>query len=689
MQLLRLTEKLKNLLDEWEIRWLVLLSLFLQMVLIFSADHRKRNVSRLLSFVLWLAYLLADSVATFALGVLTHSQDDSFPSPIAKNETLLAFWSPFLLLHLGGPDTITAFSLEDNELWRRHLLNLVFQVATAFYVFAKSLFLSTRWLLPSLFMFATGLLKYGERTWALYSASMDRFRSSLLTAPDPGPNYAKFMEEYSSSRSAGLHAEITVEQERHPESNTPDDTQEESPKSADVIVQSAYRFFLTFRRLIVDLILTFEDRINSQAFFLRGLSAKDAFKVVEIELSFIYDVLHTKSAVIHNIIGRLIRLTTFIFSIIALLLFFLLDKRMYNPTDVRITYTLAIGALVLELYAMFYAIVSFWTYNWLFNCKYTSLASLVFRLSNVFGLYTKRSWSDSMAGFNLFSFCYKDQFSVTLGKILCLIGLKDKWDQFWYTKHKQVPDHLKRVIFRELKLKTGSNTDSASYKLFNACRGEWALRQKGYYKELGWSVEVEFDECVLLWHIATDLCFYRTENDTNDHAPESLEKYIEIGRVVSDYLLYLLLQRPFMLTAGIGQIRYGDTCAEVKHFFQRWGKEMSIKDVCEKLLKVSTEYKPIEVKGDRSKSVLFDACGLAKQLMKIEDKQTRWEVISLVLVEMLCFASTKCRGNFHAKQLSYGGELLTHVWILMAHMGIGEQYRIEAGHARAKLFVAK
>ncbi|KAH7662154.1 Histone-lysine N-methyltransferase protein [Dioscorea alata] len=783
MKLLSVTAQLWNLFDKWEIRLLVLVSLFLQIVLIFSADHRKRNVSRPLNIVLWLAYLLADSVAIFALGVLTHSQDDDSspspspspsPAPAAENEfSLQAFWSPFLLLHLGGPDTITAFSLEDNELWRRHLLNLLFQVSTAFYVFYKSLFLSTTWLLPSLFMFATGLLKYGERTWALFSASMDSFRSSLLTPPDPGPNYAKFMEEYASSRSAGLHAEITVEAERRPKSITPDDTQEEqSQNSPEVIVQWAYCFFLTFRRLIVDLILTFEDRINSQAFFLRGLSAKEAFKVVEIELSFIYDVLHTKSAVIHTTIGRLIRITTFIYTIIALLLFFLVDKHKYNPADVRVTYTLAIGALVLEIYAMFYAVVSFWTFNWLYFSKCTSLSSFVFRLSDVFGMYSKPSWSDSMAGYNLLSFCYKDQFRVTIGKILCFFGLKDTLDQFFYTKHKPVPEYLKRVIFRELKLKTGSIIDTASYKRFSACRGEWALRQKGYYKELGWSVEVEFDECVLLWHIATDLCSFKeaendtrgdaapqsheeviyniendarddtapqsheeviyniendarddaapqshdheedinntenntrddaapqsheeginnTENNTRDAAPQSLKEVINISKVVSNYLLYLLLERPFMLTAGIGQIRYGDTCAEVKHFFQRWGKEKSIEDVCKRLLKVSTEYSPIAVKGDRSKSVLFDACRLAKELMKIEEKKTRWEVISLVLVEMLCFAATKCRGNFHAKQLSNGGELLTHVWILMAHMGIGEQYRIEAGHARAKLFVAK
>ncbi|KAJ0983214.1 hypothetical protein J5N97_011469 [Dioscorea zingiberensis] len=683
MKFVHFSDALKVILNVWEPRVLVLCSLFLQIILIFSADFRKRNVSWVLRIVLWSAYLLADVVATFALGFLAHSQDDSPHSDAAANDTLLAFWSPFLLLHLGGPDTITAFSLEDNELWRRHLLGLVFQVFTAAYVFVKALSHNTRLLVPTLFMFATGLLKYGERTWALFSASMLRLRSSMLTPPDSGPNYAKFMEAYESSKSAGLQCEISVEKERHPKSVTPEDAgEDDGGLPAKDMVRWAYQFFLTFRLLIVDLILTFEHRIDSQSFFLKGRTATDAFKVVEIELSFIYDVLHTKAAVVHNLAGRLIRFATIIFSTVALLFFIFTNKRGYNHDDVIVTYILSIGAVVLEIISIILMFLSPWTFNWLLDHKYTHLASWVFRLSRPF---RKHSWSNQMAGYNLITFCREDEqyYLKKIGKIINWFGVKDSWDQLWFTKHIEVPEYLKEVIFRELKVKITSINDTESYKRFSACRGEWALRQKGYYLDLGWSVDAEFDESILLWHIATDLCYY----DTDYQSQKELDIIINISRAVSDYMLYLLLELPFMLTAGIGQIRYGDTCADVKHFFGRWGPEMEVEDACESLLRVNTDYDPILVKGDRSKSVLFDACKLAQKLNKIEDQKTRWDVISHVWVEMLCFAATKCRGNSHAKQLSLGGELLTHVWLLMAHMGIGEQYRIEAGHARAKLFV--
>jgi Protein of unknown function, DUF594 len=65
-----------------------------------------------------------------------------------------------------------------------------------------------------------------------------------------------------------------------------------------------------------------------------------------------------------------------------------------------------------------------------------------------------------------------------------------------------------------------------------------------------------------------------------------------------------------------------------------------------------------------------------------------WKVISVVLVEMLCYEASKCRGNFDAKQLSMGGELLTVVWFLMA-WDLGMRWDVESGHARAKLFVEK
>lgn len=115
--------------DTWNLRGFIILSLSLQTILIFFAPLRKRTANMFMMFVLWSAYLLADWAAAFAVGLISNSQGDD--SALADNGDLLAFWAPFLLVHLGGLDTITAFALEDNALWLRHLLGLLFQVFAA------------------------------------------------------------------------------------------------------------------------------------------------------------------------------------------------------------------------------------------------------------------------------------------------------------------------------------------------------------------------------------------------------------------------------------------------------------------------------------------------------------------------------------------------------------------------------
>ena len=82
----------------------------------------------------------------------------------------MAFWAPFLLLHLGGQDTITAYAVQDKELWLRHLLGLVVQSGVALYILLLSWKVS--WLsFLTIPMFLAGFIKYAERTWVLKSAN--------------------------------------------------------------------------------------------------------------------------------------------------------------------------------------------------------------------------------------------------------------------------------------------------------------------------------------------------------------------------------------------------------------------------------------------------------------------------------------------------------------------------------------
>ena len=86
---------------------MVLFSFVFQVILILAGSRRKHSTKILLRFFLWLAYLSADWIAMLSLTSISNSRRGA-DDPTNPDYILKAFWSSLLLLHLGGPDTITA-----------------------------------------------------------------------------------------------------------------------------------------------------------------------------------------------------------------------------------------------------------------------------------------------------------------------------------------------------------------------------------------------------------------------------------------------------------------------------------------------------------------------------------------------------------------------------------------------------
>ncbi|KAH7514865.1 hypothetical protein FEM48_Zijuj11G0137200 [Ziziphus jujuba var. spinosa] len=174
---LPIPSKLEKLWDLWDIPTCILLSLFLQVFLVLFASFRQRSKNSFLLFLIWSAYLSADWKAAVTVGLITKFLTEPFHDPHV-NEDLYAFWASFLLLHLGGPDTITLFALEDSEFWLRHLFGLILQVMGAGYGIFLTL-PNNNLLLPTILVFVVGSVKYAERTMALYLASLDKFEDRV------------------------------------------------------------------------------------------------------------------------------------------------------------------------------------------------------------------------------------------------------------------------------------------------------------------------------------------------------------------------------------------------------------------------------------------------------------------------------------------------------------------------------
>jgi hypothetical protein len=180
--------------EEWQLRVLVLCSLAIQCLLLLFSFMRRYAIPGWVRFMMWLAYLAGDAVAIYALATLFNRRKTDEHG----GSTLEVVWAPVLLLHLGGHDGFTAYNIEDNELWSRHLLTAVSQVTVAIYVFCKSWPPSgdKRVLQAAILLFVPGVFKCFVKPWALKSASIYSLVSSPAASLKQNEDETYLLEDY-------------------------------------------------------------------------------------------------------------------------------------------------------------------------------------------------------------------------------------------------------------------------------------------------------------------------------------------------------------------------------------------------------------------------------------------------------------------------------------------------------------
>jgi hypothetical protein len=276
-----------------------------------------------------------------------------------------------------------------------------------------------------------------------------------------------------------------------------------------------------------------------------------------------------------------------------------------------------------------------------------------------------------------------------LTSITAFLGCEDYLDPLWCKKPWKSSHHITRLVKRFMKNWKEVATNGA----FNDNRGQWTITNLGCggSKILWESIGRPFDESVLLWHLATEFCYFdrgggdsRYDHDTSTYFMISDCKQ---SRVISNYMAYLLFVNPEMLMTGARPSLFRNAYKRLRamllddHYSREnlhvipqddGGKEAN--KIIQKLkggAKVSLDSN--EKKGSaEGRGVVEDAWELSEELMKLcnDDNDKMWKVIFGVWVEMLCFSASRCRGYLHAKSLGKGGEYLSYIWLLMWRMGM-------------------
>ncbi|PUZ71940.1 hypothetical protein GQ55_2G353900 [Panicum hallii var. hallii] len=642
--------------EEWQLRILVLGSLFLQLVLFAGSMVRLRiPMSRL---CLWLAYLGADALAIYALATLFNRHKQP-PGAGMSSSLLEVVWAPVLLIHLGGQHSMTAFSIEDNELWRRHIVTVASQVTVALYVFCKSWPSGgdKRLLQAAILLFVVGIAKLIQKPLTLKSASLGGVMTSpMIVYPERRETNARLLRllclpfqtvgqtedaatmKLEEEHDLSLEEYVQEARELVRETRVPDKQEDRLPRDLD--------------KLFVDISAPYSRRLSQLSSFLI-LRHQHMCQNMGTELRIAFGLIYTKWKCVISCPGlHLLFLLPFL-ALASFVLFALSHHKYEDENDIKVTFVLLCCTTLLEFLSCV---------PWVSICR--KCCKGFFHSNFISGNFI---FSSMVAQHNLVSFYARRSKPTHLMKFSALACCSGYINKHWYID--QAPESACIQITQLIAghVKDGWKqyiVDAPSYKRFNNFRGQWTLsRHKLHGQQLWWSLQqVPFDWSVLIWHLATELCLHHPRTSA---AVESLPA-AQCSKLISNYMIYLLFIRPEMLMPGTRQGLFIAACYDIGLMLKR-GNEPPPEDartVAQQILRTSQS----PLIGDIG-IMVPGACKVAEELMELlEDK--RWKVIQGVWVEMLCCSASNCRGYLHAKSMSEGVEFLTSVWLLLSHMGM-------------------
>ncbi|XP_056172593.1 uncharacterized protein LOC115661761 [Syzygium oleosum] len=604
MVLVRSFSSISVLWNKWNTRGFVILSLSLQVFLVLFAPLRKKTPNRPFIFSLWLAYLMADWVAAFTIGLISHNQGNSSTRSTEVDGALQAFWASFLLLHLGGPDTITAFSLEDSLLWRRHLLNLVFQVGRIL-VLILSILLRLR----------------------VSMLSPHRLVGELDERWDRGD---KFFEEELNVLGSGYS-----------------DT--ESKLAESIVVKHAYYFFQIFKIFLGDFIFMRQNRKISHEYF-HKVSAMDGLRVISVELNFIYEVLHTKALAIRSKQSYLYRFVALSNVVIAFAMFNLLKKHQISILDMKITYMLLFGGITLDMIALFMLVFLDWTIAKI-KCYSTGSSKLDSLLCNLVAamddlkkprfatckveanadvtytvLYTPlifRRWSESIFACNFFSEFLK-------GSPRKMYTCNRGWGIIPFSNICSFPFRMTKKIISYFHQASETIAKAwgagfCNYWGISMIPNTKYVSKNPFIKKLWIFI---FREVRCKSENADDLAEVMEIFEARVSQPNVVSAVVGTAQLISREMLYEL--QNYILDASRG-----------------------VEGLCEQLGEFASAVR---------ETLLHEGIDSAPEMKRPETKKEKPKI------EVAPRAS-HIKGEAHVQVLSKGGELLTFVWLLMAHFG--------------------
>ncbi|GKV01460.1 hypothetical protein SLEP1_g14010 [Rubroshorea leprosula] len=633
-----------------DVRAMILLSLLLQIALSFLGKRRKHSVSLINKIILWFAYQSKDWVTIAALGKLTSPIMDV---DIDNLQGIGSLWAPLLILHLGGPDTITAYSFQDTQLWTRHLLTLVVQSILAFCVIFLSMpeYSTFFFLLLTIPLCFAGIIKYIERILCLKATNSMKTKRIISIFKNPNHLSHPLLDHQESKIVLLGYALFSAMR--------PDVNNYLSQKEYPLSFKVRIRTYLRKTNHQVKLML--QDLLERNE-LRRSNSHLTHFDIAVVELGFIFDVVYTKAAFIYTRKGFILRLISFTLSV-GMLVYVLISV---EDLDFSITLLLLVGAVALDICTVFSILSSDWAVILMHNnCLARKILQYVLQFFPCF-LPQQKRWSVRMGQFDLLNYCWNSR-KARVYRFLqkcCSYDNLEHWHRFKYTRFVEVPSCLKPKDVYQRRLDSFFSGDS-----FEATRGERTLDElrggiSDIRTDLEWSIKVDFDASIIAWHLATSICYHQDNKNLNNAPNEAMK----ISKYLSDYMMHLLVIRPAMLLPDDCSSFWLDRALDV---LRDTASKASNKNAAfDSLLLDLPEFSPQTAMENLPKYAGYLAT-------KLNQYTNRWKLIKAMWIEMLLYAAHSCQNVNHVTQLGqYGREFLSIIWVMGGYRVIQELFEI-------------
>ncbi|GLJ50945.1 hypothetical protein SUGI_1084960 [Cryptomeria japonica] len=511
---------------------------------------------------------------------------------------------------------------------------MVYQVSVAVYLMYTSA-LEGHALASVILLLVAGATKYGERTLALWLASDSRVVKSCLPI-------SKYLKEKNVVQDRGyvvmgekqlqrmmknkLGASSTEGRDREagPEVSslkgrgivTTKDVREAAINEEDYNLCLSHALFKMYMRRFVSLYFNEGDWKETRAFWVR-LSGKEAFRIVETEMKFMYDVLFSKgSGTAFSRFGIVLRFVNCV--LIGTAGFLILREREHGEAQQMVTHIVISVALLVELFQFCRIVASDWTRVRLICAQVEEithpLAKVIEIVLLALGKVQKlvgqdRYWSNGIHQHCVIDTCINR--SRFVWKMVKFFPNADCYIARWHIHKVSVQEELKDFIFGILEQKCSPQYDSET------CRDVIYNFEDDLFKDKSEIRHVmpsqgNLEELILLWHIATTICDKIRKSPGIENG-----KNVRLSMILSRYCAYLLVSRPRLLPV------HPDMASNTYKQLEEqliMGKEYYGKDPALKLLSYTEQ------------GVLGSVAKLVGKLLD-KDEQERWELLALTGVD--------------------------------------------------------